>query len=183
MDKRYQKAEELIRKAFFAMLGEMPVYKITVSELCRRTNINRGTFYLHYQDCYELIEVLSNEIVKLFLPYVENICKNRDEIETNVISMLQILTENSDAARLIQSSDMCREIINRRFRAVVQENWKRLSNISDVEADIIYSYISGGVFAVVNDVKFGRDNAEGEAEANYECICRLIINGLSAFVH
>lgn len=180
MDKRYQKAEELIRREFFAMLEEMPVYKITVSELCRRTDINRGTFYLHYQDCYELIEVLSRELVELFSPHVEAICRDRDTLEDSVVAMLHILIENGNAARLIQSSDMCRQIINHHFRGVVMANWRRVSRLSDEEADVIYAYIAGGVFEAVNAIK--PQGAAFDYDKHCRCICRLVVSGLSAFV-
>lgn len=180
MDKRYQKAENLIRREFYTMMEEMPVYKITVSELCRRTDINRGTFYLHYQDCYDLIDVLSRELIELFSPYVEEICRNRDTLVESVVSMLHILTENTEAARLIQSSEECRHIINRHFRSIVMANWQRVSKLSDEEADVIYAYISGGVFEAVNAIK--AENPTFDYDKHCRCICRLVVSGLSAFV-
>ena len=38
------------------MLQDKELDKISISELCKKANVNRGTFYLHYQDVAELLE-------------------------------------------------------------------------------------------------------------------------------
>lgn len=180
MDKRYLRAEEMIRNTFFNMLKEMPVYKLTVSELCRRTNINRGTFYLHYQDCIELVEVLSNEIVDLFMPFIDDICTDRLKLQGSIIGILKTLTENENVALLIQSSELCRQIINRRFHNIVCDNWKRLSDICDSEANMMYSYISGGVFEAIKNIK--ADGISVDTNEQYKRLSKLINFGLSGYV-
>lgn len=179
-DRRKKRTEELIRGTFFEMLAEMPAYKITVAELCRRANINRGTFYLHYQDCYDLIEALSAEIADRFEPYVAAICRDRATLRESVMTMLPILVEDKDSLRLIQSSELCSQIISRHFRGIIEANWKRLSGISDAQADMIYSYITGGVFAAVREMEEGKPDSS--PEELYESVCRLVTGGLSAFV-
>ena len=37
--------------------------KITVTEITKKANINRGTFYLHYFDIYDMVEKLEDEII------------------------------------------------------------------------------------------------------------------------
>ncbi|MBQ9044846.1 MAG: TetR/AcrR family transcriptional regulator C-terminal domain-containing protein [Oscillospiraceae bacterium] len=49
--------ETLIMRAFSEMLDEMPLDKITVSALTRRSDISHNTFYYHYNDIYDLLEV------------------------------------------------------------------------------------------------------------------------------
>ena len=43
------------------MLGKDGFDKITVTEICRRAEINRGTFYLHYMDVYDVLDDLIDE--------------------------------------------------------------------------------------------------------------------------
>lgn len=49
--------EKLILQTFGEMLDEMPFDKITVSALTRRSDISHNTFYYHYNDIYELLEI------------------------------------------------------------------------------------------------------------------------------
>lgn len=177
-DKRILRSEELIRSTFFSMLEEMPAYKITVSELCRKAGINRGTFYLHYQDCYDLIEVMSNEIADKFEPYIEAICRDRDNLHSSVLSILPLLTEEQNVVLLTQESELARNIISRRFRKIIEANWKRLTPLSDTQAHLIYSYISGGVFAALHELSVTQHGSEDV----YETVYMLIVNGLSSLV-
>ena len=50
-------AQRAIMENFHAMLEEMPLEKITVSALAKRCDISPNTFYYHYGDLYELLNV------------------------------------------------------------------------------------------------------------------------------
>ena len=58
LNKSSQKTRKLIKSVFAEMLSEKrELGKITVSELLKRADINRGTFYSHYDDIYAVAEV------------------------------------------------------------------------------------------------------------------------------
>ena len=61
------KTRKLIRKTFAEMLSEKKeMSKISVSELAKRADINRGTFYSHYDDIYAVAEDYENELLAKF---------------------------------------------------------------------------------------------------------------------
>ena len=49
MDIRVKKTKRAIQKAFIALLREKPIEKITVKEIAERAEINKTTFYSHYE--------------------------------------------------------------------------------------------------------------------------------------
>ncbi len=53
-DLRVIKTRERIEEAFLELLKVKPLEKITVTELARVAMINKGTFYLHYLDIFDL---------------------------------------------------------------------------------------------------------------------------------
>lgn len=53
-DLRVVRTKMSIRNAFMELIKKKPVGKITVTELARAAMINKGTFYLHYQDIPDL---------------------------------------------------------------------------------------------------------------------------------
>ncbi|MCD8307782.1 MAG: TetR/AcrR family transcriptional regulator [Clostridia bacterium] len=58
---------KLIRKTFAEMLYEKrEISKITVTELVKRADINRGTFYSHYNDIYAVAEDYEDELIEKF---------------------------------------------------------------------------------------------------------------------
>ena len=66
-DYRTRVTKMLIRKAFTDMLKEKPIQSITIKELCETAGINRGTFYSHYSDIYDLLEKLEEELMADFI--------------------------------------------------------------------------------------------------------------------
>ena len=52
-----QYTQKAILSTFQQMLEEMPFDKITVSALVRRCEISSNTFYYHYSDIYDLLDV------------------------------------------------------------------------------------------------------------------------------
>ena len=47
--------KEQLSVVLFDLLEKKPFQKITVNELCQQTHIHRSTFYLHFEDKYELV--------------------------------------------------------------------------------------------------------------------------------
>ncbi len=65
-DSRVRRTKKLIKKGLCELSKEKSVTKITVKELTDLVEINRGTFYLHYKDIFELVENIENELYEEF---------------------------------------------------------------------------------------------------------------------
>ena len=55
-DLRVVKTKESIEQAFLSLLAKKPLQKISIVELAREARINKGTFYLHYTDIFDLYQ-------------------------------------------------------------------------------------------------------------------------------
>ena len=51
-----------IKAALVELIGEKGFDALTVSDVTRRAKINRGTFYIHYQDVNDLLQRLEDEM-------------------------------------------------------------------------------------------------------------------------
>ncbi len=60
-DLRVSKTLRSINAAFMDLIVKKPVNEITVTELARRAEISKGTFYLHYLDIFDLYDKLVND--------------------------------------------------------------------------------------------------------------------------
>ncbi|MGD9605505.1 MAG: TetR/AcrR family transcriptional regulator [Bacilli bacterium] len=63
MDQRIKKTKRILKDTLTAMMQEQHFQNITVKDLTKRANINRGTFYLHYQDVPQMLSALEDEIL------------------------------------------------------------------------------------------------------------------------
>ena len=58
-----RRTRSAIREALAEMLAVKPLGKITVQELIDKANICRTTFYAHYEDLYDLLGEMENDIL------------------------------------------------------------------------------------------------------------------------
>ena len=56
--------KQILANTLIDLLESKPFPKITVNELCAKSMIVRSTFYLHFQDKYELLSYCLNKISK-----------------------------------------------------------------------------------------------------------------------
>ena len=63
-DRRIRKTKKLLRDTLFELMNENSIENITVKDLTERSDLNRGTFYLHYRDIFDLLEQNEIEILK-----------------------------------------------------------------------------------------------------------------------
>lgn len=65
-NERFRKTERKIIDAFTQLLSEKELPEITVSEICRLSNIHRTSFYLHFQDVYALMEAIEDRLASYY---------------------------------------------------------------------------------------------------------------------
>lgn len=61
-DARIRYTKFAIRNAFLELLRKYSIEKVTVAEICRIAEINRATFYRYYDNQYDLLSNLENEM-------------------------------------------------------------------------------------------------------------------------
>lgn len=61
-NKRRRESREKIERAFIELLQDRPLDEIHVSDLCKRTGLNRTTFYANYTDIYGLADAIRDRL-------------------------------------------------------------------------------------------------------------------------
>ncbi len=109
MDRRIKRTKTAVFNAMLELMVEKETNKITVLELCKRADINKSTFYLHYKsmdDCIlQCFEVIANAFIEIskFVKY--------DEIKRNpkpfVDKVLDEVIKNQDYLCKFKASSNC----------------------------------------------------------------------------
>ena len=98
-DSRVKRTKKLIRKGLAELAKEKSINKITVKELTDLIEINRGTFYLHYKDIFDLVESIENSLYDEFNEIIKTV--NPKTILETPIDILEkfcvFINENADA--------------------------------------------------------------------------------------
>ena len=72
-NRRRRDSQEKIERAFVECLQTMELKKISVSDICKMTKLNRSTFYANFEDVYDLADkvraTLESEFTKAFADF------------------------------------------------------------------------------------------------------------------
>lgn len=102
------RSRKMIRQAFFELLKEKNFEKITVTDIVKKADINRSTFYAHYPDVMGVVEEIQKEILDYTQNFMENI--NFKDFYENPKPYLEyivkLVAENNELYRLLMTSAM-----------------------------------------------------------------------------
>lgn len=104
LNKSSRKTNRLIKNVFAEMLSEYKeISRISVSELCARAEISRGTFYSHYDDIYGVAEDYENELIDHFFDNAKLLTPTN--VEQFIDIFFQYIRENAENYKLLCRSN------------------------------------------------------------------------------
>ena len=148
-DIRVRRTKKLLRHGVAELGKTKSVHKITVKELTDLVEINRGTFYLHYKDVYDLVDSIEDELCEELKQTVFNITPEDilyrpvDVLETNFEyfrkhnDILTVLTgENGDAKFVYRFGEISKnktlELFNKIFPNMEIEKYNFAYNFGSI---------------------------------------------------
>ncbi|CAK6481359.1 hypothetical protein BFRIPC_00021 (plasmid) [Peribacillus frigoritolerans] len=165
MDLRVIRTKNAIKNALVELIEEKGFEAITVKDITKIANINRGTFYTHYQDKFDLMAKCQEEITQ----EMSSIAKQKfpdviAEIGTNssstapftlAVSIFEFLNENSRfmKAVLSQKGDLSFQIKLKDFmwKTLFENDKNSLINECDllVPGQYLASYMASAHIGVI----------------------------------
>lgn len=116
VDKRVIKTKKLLKESLLTLLEQKPLKQITVTELTELANVNRSTFYFYYDDTYDMLEKVWNEVYEAFIEAVVNRSAGFGPIQdydNYIVPFLDFCKENERLASAIIRSDVAKKFADR----------------------------------------------------------------------
>lgn len=186
MDRRIKYTQRVIREEFINLLRTNNVSKITVSEICKRADVNRATFYKYYDNPYDLlIKTEGNLLDDLQIKIELNGNRNFSSILRIV---LEDLKENADIYTVLFSKNGDLAYRERIFALCYQENMKYISNsfpsLSDTQKEWLYDFMLEGSNGIINNwINNGMIESIDDIVSFTQSIANTIHNNLSDNLH
>lgn len=156
-DRRVRKTKKLLKNGLAELMKEKPIKNITVRELSELVDINRGTFYLHYKDIYDMVEQIQDELFTEFNQIIEE--HEFDNTDNSLFPMLvDIFKHIADNAEMVQSliGKNGSAIFVDKLKNVVKE--KCLSNMyttlkpdKNIEFKYFYFFVISGCIGIFHE--------------------------------
>ena len=182
-DRRVMYTKMVLKQSLLDLLRVRPIEKITVKDICVKADINRGTFYTHYKDPFDLLTQIENELFNEILVYIEDVLKP-DAISGLLARIFESILNNSDLCKVL-FGDYGDKAFLKRIMNIAREvsiaAWKKMiPAIRDEQLELLYLFYANGCVAMIQHwVLSGMTESPQELS---EMIEKLSLQGLGAFV-
>ena len=107
-DKRVRRTKVNFKKALLSLMQEKSFHDITITEIVRAADYNRGTFYAHYDKREDLLDEIIEEMFEKMTeayrkPYLNLSVVNFNEMPSNSIVLFDHFLENKRFYQLMLS--------------------------------------------------------------------------------
>ena len=92
-NRKKQYTRMVLADSLIELMKARPIDKITIRELCELANVNRSTFYLHYEDIYALLRYIEDDTLTWVQAFIEELTGKFHEGERATIRSLERLFE------------------------------------------------------------------------------------------
>ncbi|MDF1495963.1 TetR-like C-terminal domain-containing protein [Caproiciproducens sp. CPB-2] len=153
VDRRVRKTKKELRQGLTQLLEEKSIKDITVRELSDLVDINRGTFYLHYKDVFDMVEQIEKEMFENFHSVLDRYPAEslNGRPLPMIVDIFRFVKENADMCKVLISSNGDILFINR-LKDLVRErcfrDWMELFGKSQ-NFEYYYSFIVSGCIGLL----------------------------------
>lgn len=142
-NKRKKESQKKIQKVFVQLIQTKEINQISVTEICKKANINRSTFYANYLDVYDLADKITEQIEK----EVSLLYQEERETKNNTNDYLKLFQRIKDNQIFYKTYFK----LNREKRFMIKEYDTNLSKImyNDQYIDYHLEFFMAGLNAIV----------------------------------
>ncbi len=154
IDRRVMYTKMFLKESLLELMKEKPVDKITPTELCRKANINRNTFYSHYYTPRDVLSEIETEFSTQIIDSLQNQFTSEDIAISDMLNEIcRIIYEKQDFCKILLSENgdaaFFETIINL-GKGVILQGWRNQGvSLSDEKMEMFFSYIVNGSVALI----------------------------------
>ncbi len=164
LNKSSIKTNKAIREAFAELIQEKGnLSHVTVTDLVKKADITRSSFYTHYDSIYEVAQEIQDETLEVLTKNI-NAVKTQDDIEIYIENIFNYLKLNDKIYRMILSSNdplffagrlnnyMVKEISNI-LKANTKDLLLKISFFCDGSMSLIIRYFRNEIDITLDEAK------------------------------
>lgn len=155
LDRRVRKTRAKLRQCLGQLLVKKKIQDISVKEIAELADINRGTFYLHYRDVYDLLGKIEAETFQQFTEIISRHepAQVKEDPEPLLIEILYLIRDNADLFQILMGRNGDMEFLSKLREEILKKimhPWgDMLQNNREGELPYYYSYITEGALGMI----------------------------------
>lgn len=165
-NQRVRITKRMIRESLIELLEIRPINKISISELCKRAEINRSTFYNHYENIYDVLDEIG-EVIAKDLEEITLLDKKEITLQNQVSLLCTFLKDHPKEAKILLtyfSADdpIIQNIFSNRISAG-QVNYKTyILEIDPNTRKLLFHFVIHGIYNLIKNWMFEEDELSPE---------------------
>lgn len=154
-NRRAQNTQDGIKQTLLGLLDRMDILNVTVSKLCEAAQVNRSTFYSHYDNVADIMEEIERETGENLLERFtgENFDENMLFSMEHLAIVLEHIKENQNFYRAYFSQSTAQKQLDgafgELFRQIVRPMMRRLS-VNDIASEYYFAFFKAGFLAFLS---------------------------------
>lgn len=153
MDRRVRKTRSLLLQGLIQLMREKDIKDISVKELSDLADINRGTFYLHYNDIYDMLNKIEDELFQEFNELLDrDLPSDIRELspKNTLLDIFNLLEKHRDIAKVMIGPHGDLIFVNH-LKELVKErlHYLQLPESSAVKPEYYYSFLVSGFVGII----------------------------------
>ena len=146
-NQRVKITKMLLKSSLLKLLKEKSIYKISITEICQEADINRSTFYKHYDTEFALLKDIEDEYLSTIDEYISHF-----SYESTLRKLLDYVIENIEVFQLFLDGGPDNEFFQRLLELCFEKmRYEQLimQYHNQKENEYLYRFIVFGALEVV----------------------------------
>lgn len=154
LDRRVQYSRMVLRQSLLELLKRQPISKISVTDICALANVNRGTFYSHYSDQYDLLNQIQQELYDEIRSAIERTLEMKSTLDL-LYEIFHTIEKNGDLCKVLFSDHGDKEFLWKVLTVAHDKTiaqWKASiapMAINPVHLEWLYTFIVNGSIGII----------------------------------
>lgn len=178
-DRRTLYTIKAIMDAYIQLLKKKPKDKIRITELCRTAEINRCTFYLHFEDIQAVEKAIEEDLSRKLKNFIETQKLNPRNRQALSNAFVETLLHNDTYKTLMSvnsSSSVFTSFLSACYLDDLKASLPSEHHLTEREQELLYTFIVGGVVAVEQNWIINGSNIREENQFLDRVVSLLIQN-------
>ncbi len=114
-----KKTTDKIKASLIQLLDSMPIEDVTATELCKRAQMNRATFYYHYNSVQDVLTEIESQVESEFLQFLskETVTSDGSPEKSFYVSFFEFVARNAGVCKLLIGNQRQSDFLARAMQA------------------------------------------------------------------
>ncbi|MDR2089969.1 MAG: TetR/AcrR family transcriptional regulator [Clostridiales Family XIII bacterium] len=100
-NQRVRLSKMMLKNGLIELLSRESIHKISVTEICNVSHVNRTTFYKHYGSQYDLFQDIENDVLASIISHVNKYDNSMDGTLKQLLEIVTYIDKNIDTCRIV----------------------------------------------------------------------------------